>query len=163
MRLKIGKWNFCDIFGAIYLKLTIKNVINGKMSFFNFSLTLRRRSTPYGVLVVPPKQWRHRPPYLAQNEKCWKNFSIGFEFSFIWWKPHLKSCLHSPFMSNLSQQKSWWKIEFSKKCSVVKRLIYEIKNRKMEFLRHIWCYLPEIDDKKRNKWKNVVFQFFLNP
>ena len=145
------------------MKLMISNVISGKMSFFNFSLTLSFRNTPYGVLVVPPKQWRHRPPYLTQNEKCSKKLWITFKFSFIWWKPHLKRCFHSPFMSNLSQQKSWRKIEFSKKCSVVKRLIYEIKNRKMEFLQHIWCHMHEIDDKQRNKWKNVVFQFFLNP
>ena len=36
------------------MKLMIRNVISGKMSFFNFSLTLRRRNTPYGDLVVPP-------------------------------------------------------------------------------------------------------------
>jgi len=33
----------------------------------------------------------------------------------------------------------------------------------MEFLRQTWCYMHEIDEKKRNKWKKVVFQFFFNP
>jgi len=36
-------------------------------------------------------------------------------------------------------------------------LIFEIKNRKMEFLRQTWCYMHEIDERKRNKRKNVVF------
>ena len=64
-------------------------------------------------------------------------------------------------MSNLIQRKRSWEIVLSKKCSGLKRLLFEINDRKMEFLREIWCYMHEIDQKNRYIWKNLGFNFSL--